>query len=268
MTLPSPCFHLRDGEHGGVVVLQLRVRGVALRNPTVADDLRVGLVRVGAVPAAVVRRAVVRALRHAEGLVCRHERAVQEAGVGWVVIALHGLQVVALEAELRHVAVACRQLRPGEVREGRLLVRRAHVGPDQVAGLDHRVGDGLDLVLERLALRRVRQVRALAGDVEFPGVIDAAQAILLVAAEEQRRPAVRAEGVEQTHPALAVTEGDEVLAQRLDAHWLAVRPRQLFRERYGQPEAAEELTHRGLGIGIRYELVVFFGKHGLVHLAN
>ena len=78
----------------------------------------------------------------------------QEAGVGGVVVALHGLQVVALLDELGDVAVGPGQLRPLELGERGLLLLRAHVGPDQVALVLAGVGLDLDLALVGVALGR------------------------------------------------------------------------------------------------------------------
>ena len=74
------------------------------------------------------------------------------------------------------------------------------------------------LSLKLRALRLVHHVHAAAVDVELPAVVDAAQPALLVAAEEERGAAVRAELVEQPDPALRVAEGHQVLAQQLHAH--------------------------------------------------
>ena len=85
-----------------------------------------------------------------------------------------------------------------------------------------RIGGDADLVLEVQFLRLVHQVDAGAGDVELPAMIDAAQAAFLVAPEIQRDAAMRAEFVEQADAALAVAEGDQVLAEQADAHRRAV----------------------------------------------
>ena len=77
----------------------------------------------------------------------------------------------------------------------------------------------LELVLRRL----VELIDAVAFDVEFPAVIDAAQPAFLVAPEEQRDAAMRAEFVDQADAAVAVAERDEILAEQSDAHRRAVR---------------------------------------------
>src|SRR5262249_61265894 len=98
----------------------------------------------------------------------------------------------------------------------------AHVDPDQAGTLDGAVGLGLDFLLEALVLGHVRHVEAVAGDVELPAVIDAAQPALLVAAEEQRGATVRAAMVDHADAALAVAEGHKLLAQQHQADRRAV----------------------------------------------
>src|SRR3990172_10076177 len=97
-------------------------------------------------------------------------------------------------------------------------VRRAHVCPDDAARLVRRIGADPHLALE-VALRRLaRHVDALPGHVVLPAVVDAAQATLLVAAEEEAGAAVGAGLDEESHAAVRVAEGDEVLAQQPDAY--------------------------------------------------
>src|SRR5712671_4867029 len=59
----------------------------------------------------------------------------------------------------------------------------------------------------------IGHVHAVAVDVEFPTMVDAAQPALLVAAEEHRRPPVRAIGIDQANAVVAVAEGDQILAE-------------------------------------------------------
>ena len=99
-------------------------------------------------------------------------------------------------------------------------------------------------MLEVVLRRFVHHVGAGAGDVELPAVIDAAQTAFLVAAEEQRRAAVRAEFVDQADAALGVTERDEVLAEQADADRRTVGFGDLARQGRGNPVAAEGVAHR------------------------
>ncbi len=98
--------------------------------------------------------------------------------------------------------------------------------------------------------------------VELPAVIDAAQAALLVAREEQGRAAMAAIGVEQSDAARAVAEGDEVLAQEPHADGRAVALRQLARERRGLPIAPEQLARRRAGRDPDQAFVLLGTQHG------
>src|SRR5581483_4451689 len=105
---------------------------------------------------------------------------------------------------LGDVAMAVREPHPFQVEHGRLLLRRPHVGPYHACLLDARVGGVVDLVFEAAFGRLVRHVDAAPDSVEFPAVVDAAEATLLVSAEEEGRAAVRTVGAEQADPALRV----------------------------------------------------------------
>jgi hypothetical protein len=53
-------------------------------------------------------------------------------------------------------------------------------------------------------------------------VIDATQAAILIAPENQRRPAMRTGLIDQANAPLGVPEGNKILAQQPDALWLAI----------------------------------------------
>jgi hypothetical protein len=63
---------------------------------------------------------------------------------------------------------------------------------------------------------------------------------------------MRAEGIEEADAAGGIADGDELLAEDLDADGSAVGAGQFLGEGDGQPEAAEELTHRRAGVRVRY----------------
>src|SRR5262249_5256996 len=87
-------------------------------------------------------------------------------------------------------------------------------------------------------------VEAPAGDVEFPAVIDAAHPALLVAAEKQRRAAVRTAMIHHADPAGAVAKGNELLAEQHEADRRAAA-RNLGGEQRGNPVFPHQLTHDG-----------------------
>ncbi len=67
--------------------------------------------------------------------------------------------------------------------------------------------------------RLVGHVDAAAVDVELPAVVDAAQSFFFIAAEEQRRAAVRAVVGDQAELVARGPERDQVLAEEAQAHW-------------------------------------------------
>ena len=150
-----------------------------------------------------------------------------------------------------------RDQRPFEIGKFRLVLGGAHIGPDQPAALDARIGLGLHARLQIVVARLARQVDAVAVDVELPAVIDAAEAALFIAAEEQRRGAVRAVLVEQADAALAVAEHDEPLAHQLHAHRRIVGLGDVVRKARRDPVAAHQLAHRRAGPDAGEAVVVF-----------
>src|SRR3546814_10310799 len=84
--------------------------------------------------------------------------------------------------------------------------------------------------------RPVRQIARPSAHVELPAVIDAAQPALLVAPVVEVRAAMRAARLHETHPAEAVAERDQVLAEDADANRRPVRLRQLRGEDGGRSE--------------------------------
>src|SRR5205809_5683012 len=98
--------------------------------------------------------------------------------------ALERLQPVALLPYFRDVAMALRHLRPLESGGCRYQLARSHIGPNHPAHLGGRISRQVNLVTE--LLRLVHLIDTVAGDVELPAVINAAQARLLVASEPQR----------------------------------------------------------------------------------
>ena len=138
---------------------------------------------------------------------------------------------------------------------------RAHVDPDDAAALAGRVRHGFDFGPEIRLGGLIGHVDAVAGGVELPAVVDAAQAGFFVAAEEQRGAAVRAVVLEQADLAVGIAEGDELFAEQHDAARVAVRLRQLAREQAWQPVLAHQLAHRRAGADATQQLVFFATQH-------
>ena len=176
---------------------------------------------------------------------------------------LEALQPVALLDDLRDVPMRRRRLGPRELRQRRPPVLGAQVGPDHAAHLHGGIGRGADLVGEAELLGLVHHVHAPAVDVELPAVVHAAQAAVLVAAEEEGHPPVRAVLLEQADLAPAVAEGHQLLAQELDAHRWAIGFRQLPRQERRHPVPAHRVAHGGAGADAGRSLVVVVCQHDL-----
>ena len=185
--------------------------------------------------------------------------AMQEGEMAGVETTLERLEPVAFLDVPRDVAMRVRNRGPFEVGESGLFLRRSHVGPHDAAALDARVGSDADLVHEAAAGRLARHVDALALDVEFPAVIDAAQPAFLVAAEEQGRRAMGTALVQQPDAAGGVAERDQPLAQELDADRRAVGLGKLLGEQRRYPIAPHEIAHRRSRTGPRQQ-IIFFGR--------
>ena len=187
--------------------------------------------------------------------------AVQEGDVTGIDAAFHGLQPIALLQPLRDEALLARHQRELPFRQRRPRFRRSHIGPQDAAARDQRIGRDLDLLGEAALVRLGRHFDALAGDVELPAMIGAAQPAFLVAAEPQRRAAVRAELVDQTVASVAVAKGDEALGKHLHPHRRAVVFGKLFGQQDRRPVTAKQPAHRGVVAGPRHQIVLFFPKH-------
>ena len=189
--------------------------------------------------------------------------AVQERDVTGIDPALHGLQPVGFLQTLGNERLLGRDGREFPFRQRRLLVGRAHIGPQHRTALHQRIGLELDLLAEAALARLRGDVDALAGHVVFPAMVRTAQAGLFVAAEPERHAAMGAELVDQSIPALAVAEGKQPLREHLHPHRRAVVLRQLLDHERRDPVGAKHLAHRRAGAGLRQQVVLFFPEHRL-----
>src|ERR1700721_3949428 len=119
----------------------------------------------------------------------------------------------------------------------------------------------MDLVHEGLGGRQIRLIDAAAIDVVFPAVIDAADAVVLVAAEEQRGAAMRTAVVHHADAARRVAKRDQLLAEEHEAHGIAVGL-QLRGFEPGQPVMAHETAHRRAGTDAGENLGILQRRHG------
>src|SRR5262249_57703033 len=100
---------------------------------------------------------------------------------------------------------------------------------------------GAEFGLERALLGLARHLDAGALTVEFPPVVDAANALGLVAPEEEGRAAMGTVVLDEPDPAGRQTERDQVLAEEPHAHRRAVGLRQLGGDQRGNPELADQV---------------------------
>jgi hypothetical protein len=187
---------------------------------------------------------------------------VQEREVRGIECAFHRLRPVALLQALGDEAMRRRQrtdLEPGQ--RLRHSLARAKVGPDHLAGFAGRVCRDRDLAVVGRIRRHVGHLDAFAVGVVLPAVVNAAQAALLVAAEEKVGAAMCTRGLDQPDATLRVAERDQALAHHLHADRRTVRFRQLARQRHRQPEAPEVLAHRAAGTGAHQQLVLCAAQH-------
>src|SRR3569833_1188139 len=152
------------------------------------------------------------------------------------------------------------QVEPREVREFRLGFLRPHIGPHHPPCDPSRIGLDLHRFGQFRVLRLRRRIEALAVDVEFPTVKQAAQPALLIDAERKGGSAVRTMFVKQAAFAFAVHEADQVLAHQPDTHRLAVG-REFVGQHGGHPEAPHEIAHRSARADPAEQFVVFVGEH-------
>src|SRR4051812_45150503 len=95
-----------------------------------------------------------------------------------------------------------------------------------------------DLELAQLASvsRLRRSIDAIAFNVEFPAVIDAAKATLFIASEVQPGTPVRAIGIDDADSPRRVLECDQILPQKPEANRCSIRLGDLFLEQRRQPK--------------------------------
>src|ERR1044072_2549650 len=109
----------------------------------------------------------------------------QETEMRGVDLSLERLQIIAIAPGEGHLDLVFRHIEDLECGQRRGFRARAYVNPYDTGALHDLVRLGLHLFLEA-GRRQARHVDAIARNVELPAVIDAANALLLVAAEEER----------------------------------------------------------------------------------
>src|SRR4029077_9588143 len=101
--------------------------------------------------------------------------------------------------------------------------RRPHVGPNESASLTRRIGLMLDPFRNEAFGRLGGHFHDGTFDVEFPAMIEAAKAALLITRKHQRRAPMRTVFIENADTTPAIAENNEVLAQKPDLDRSAIR---------------------------------------------
>ena len=119
----------------------------------------------------------------------------------------------------------------------------------------------MDRVFQLAVGRFARRLEAIAVDIEFPAVINAAQTAVLVATEEQRRAPMRAIGIHQPDAAIGIAKRDQILGHQPNSHRRAVAVGEFGREQRRLPESSQHFAG-GLAAADPHETFVLFWRHG------
>ena len=136
-----------------------------------------------------------------------------EGGMGCIKPAFHCLHIIAVFKCFGDMAMCRGGTHPFIIRHGRLVFFCAHIGPNDAAFFNRRIGFDLHFGLQRRARGFRGHIHAIAMAIKFPTMIDTAQAAFFIAAKEHGRAPMRAMGIDKTNLALAVFEGDQIFAQ-------------------------------------------------------
>src|SRR5207247_6258176 len=104
-----------------------------------------------------------------------------------------------------------------EIRKWRRRPTWSHVCPENSAALGARIRRCSDFLLELALGRLAGHVDAGTGHIEFPPVIDAAQAVVLISSVEERRAAMGAGMRQQAYLAGGTAKRDEIFAEQTHA---------------------------------------------------
>src|SRR5208282_4226486 len=121
-----------------------------------------------------------------------HHATVQETEVRRIDLALHGLEIIGLPLKAPDAPLFVIQPKRLKARKLGRRLPRPDIDPDESRPFPNAVGLCLDAVARGQRTRQVRRVDTIAFHVELPTMIDAANTVMLVAAEEKRCAAMRA----------------------------------------------------------------------------
>ena len=172
---------------------------------------------------------------------------------------LQRLQPIAVDHALEREGVRVGRGEAVEVRERRRLAR-AHIGEQDAALLDHRIGLLADIGVHPAALRLGRRLQASALDVEQPAVEGAAQAAVLQPAEGEVGAAMRAGALHQPVAASVVAEQHQALAEQANRLDRTVAGK-LVDQRRRLPIAPHQVAGRRARAGPGDQVVLLCAQH-------
>src|SRR6185437_14609619 len=134
-----------------------------------------------------------------------------------------------------------------------LFLGRAHVSKDEAVALFDRIPGLARNIAMKAMLGLAGLIETGAVDAEQPAVIAAADAFILDLAVEQGGAAMHAARIEETWPALTVTEQNQILAQEADF----CRPRGgVARQRDRMPKTPQPFAARRVGAHLGQHRIV------------
>jgi hypothetical protein len=98
-------------------------------------------------------------------------------------------------------------------------------------------------------------------------IFQPAQAAFLVAAEHQRRAAVRAHFIEHADATFRVAEHDEIFAEQTHLERIAIGLGDFFDQAGGKPVASDDLAHRRIAFDAAQQIVFLVCQHRFLRRA-
>jgi hypothetical protein len=189
---------------------------------------------------------------------------VQKTEVRGVDVAFERLHVIAVPMGQRDVAViALAHDRLDFRQRRRVVLPLTEIGKDQPPGFTGFVGHGRSARRILRLVFQVRLVETFAVHIEFPAVISAANAAMLITSEEQRGTAVRTAVIHHPHAPFGVAEPDQFFAEDHQPHRIAIG-NQFGRHANGNPELTEEFPHQRAFAHPAKVDIFFCGDHALL----
>src|SRR5436190_16792397 len=152
---------------------------------------------------------------------CLKRSSMQDTQVGGVNESLDHLDEIAAHRGVDVQPIRGRNVKEGPLRKWRRLLRGSQVDPNITPSLAYRKGACPEALFEA-RIRHVWCFHHRAVNRILPAVIEAANAVVFYPAERQGRAAMTAKLIENSDPAVRVSESDEAFAQKLHASRVTV----------------------------------------------